>query len=96
MGNTMRKLSLAQEPFRALGRERLGRMYLQMLQTRAFEEKVAYFFSRGMIHGTTHLYIGEEGTAVGAIAALAPDDFITSTHRGHGHCIAKGGGPELR
>ena len=90
MGNTMRKLSLAQEPFRALGRERLGRMYLQMLQTRAFEEKVAYFFSRGMIHGTTHLYIGEEGTAIGAIAALAPEDLITSTHRGHGHTIAKG------
>jgi pyruvate dehydrogenase E1 component alpha subunit len=43
-----------------------------------------------MIHGTTHLYIGEEATAVGAVAALDPDDLITSTHRGHGHTIAKG------
>ncbi len=65
-------------------------MLLQMVQIRAFEEKVAYFFSRAMIHGTTHLYIGEEATAVGAVAALSPDDLITSTHRGHGHTIAKG------
>ncbi len=71
-------------------RERLQDMYLKMLQIRAFEEKVAYFFSRGMVHGTTHLYIGEEGTAVGAIGALRDDDIITSTHRGHGHTIAKG------
>lgn len=61
-----------------------------MLQIRYFEEKVAYFFSRGLVHGTTHLYSGEEATAVGAISALNEDDFITSTHRGHGHCIAKG------
>jgi len=71
-------------------RERLHDMYLKMLQIRAFEEKVAYFFSRGMVHGTTHLYIGEEATAVGAIGALKDDDIITSTHRGHGHTIAKG------
>jgi acetoin:2,6-dichlorophenolindophenol oxidoreductase subunit alpha len=73
-----------------LSRERLQDMYLKMLQIRAFEERVAFFFSRGMVHGTTHLYIGEEGTAVGAIAALKDDDIITSTHRGHGHTIAKG------
>ena len=73
-----------------LPRERLQDMYLKMLQIRAFEEKVAYFFSRGMVHGTTHLYIGEEATAVGAIANLSDDDIITSTHRGHGHTIAKG------
>ena len=65
-------------------------MYLKMLQIRAFEEKVAYFFSRGMIHGTAHLYSGEEATAVGVCSALRDDDLITSTHRGHGHCIAKG------
>ncbi len=73
-----------------LALQRLQDMYLKMLQIRAFEEKVAYFFSRGMVHGTTHLYIGEEGTAVGAISALRDDDIITSTHRGHGHTIAKG------
>jgi len=65
-------------------------MYRKMLLTRAFEEKVAYFFSRGMVHGTTHLYVGEEATAVGAVANLSDDDWITSTHRGHGHTIAKG------
>ena len=73
-----------------LSREKLGEMLLQMVETRAFEEKVAYFFSRAMIHGTTHLYIGEEATAIGAIAALAPGDLVSSTHRGHGHTIAKG------
>ena len=68
----------------------LAEMYLKMLQIRAFEEKVAYLFSRGLIHGTTHLYSGEEATAVGVCSALHDDDQITSTHRGHGHCIAKG------
>lgn len=61
-----------------------------MHEIRAFEEKVAYFFSRGAIHGTTHLYVGEEATAVGVIAALEEEDLISSTHRGHGHTIAKG------
>jgi len=65
-------------------------MYRRMFLIRAFEEKVAFFFSRGMIHGTTHLYIGEEATAVGVCSAIRDDDLITSTHRGHGHCIAKG------
>lgn len=73
-----------------LTRDRLEDMYKKMLLTRFLEEKVAYFFSRGMIHGTTHLYIGEEAIAVGAIANLNNDDWITSTHRGHGHTIAKG------
>lgn len=61
-----------------------------MYRIRAFEEKVDVLFMRGEVHGTTHLSIGEEATATGALAALRPDDFITSTHRGHGHCIAKG------
>ncbi|MCF7927886.1 MAG: thiamine pyrophosphate-dependent dehydrogenase E1 component subunit alpha [Spirochaetales bacterium] len=65
-------------------------MLRKMQLIRSFEEKVAWFFSRGMVHGTTHLYIGEEATAVGATAALRDDDYITSTHRGHGHCIGKG------
>jgi len=73
-----------------LSNEKLKEMYMQMLHIRNFEEKVAYFFSRGMVHGTTHLYAGEEATAVGAIANLDENDLITSTHRGHGHCIAKG------
>ena len=65
-------------------------MYKTMHHIRAFEEKVAYFFSRGMIHGTTHLYVGEEATAVGVISNLTDSDLITSTHRGHGHTISKG------
>jgi acetoin:2,6-dichlorophenolindophenol oxidoreductase subunit alpha len=73
-----------------LHREVLGGIYRKMLHIRAFEEKVAYFFSRGMIHGTTHLYAGEEAVATGACAVLGDADLITSTHRGHGHCIAKG------
>ena len=70
--------------------EELLEMFRKMLLVRAFEEKVAYFFSRGQIHGTTHLSIGQEATAVGATGALGPEDLITSTHRGHGHCIGKG------
>jgi pyruvate dehydrogenase E1 component alpha subunit len=67
-------------------RSLLGTMY----RIRAFEEKVDELFMRGEVHGTTHLSIGEEATAVGALLALRSDDYITSTHRGHGHCIAKG------
>lgn len=77
-------------PSDSLTADQLKDMLTRMYQIRAFEEKVAYFFSRGMIHGTTHLYIGEEGTAVGALAPLSDQDLIASTHRGHGHTIAKG------
>jgi len=73
-----------------LSRSALVQMYKQMLTIRRFEEKVAEFLVKGMIHGTGHLYIGEEAVAVGACRAIKPDDYITSTHRGHGHCIAKG------
>ncbi len=62
----------------------------QMYCIRAFEEKAEQLYGMGKIHGTMHLSIGEEASAVGAIAALLPADFILSTHRGHGHCIAKG------
>jgi pyruvate dehydrogenase E1 component alpha subunit len=65
-------------------------MYRTMLAIRLFEEQVDAFVLKGVIHGTTHLYVGMEATAVGVCAALQPEDYITSTHRGHGHCIAKG------
>jgi pyruvate dehydrogenase E1 component alpha subunit len=61
-----------------------------MYTIRFFEEQAEQLYMQGKIHGTMHLYIGEEACAVGAIAALRPTDFILSTHRGHGHCIAKG------
>jgi len=68
----------------------LRSMLRTMYRIRAFEEKVDELFMRGEMHGTTHLSIGQEGTAVGAVSTLRSDDYITSTHRGHGHCITKG------
>jgi len=70
-------------------------MLKKMYQIRNFEMQTEQFIIRGMIHGTCHLYIGEEASAVGAIYALNKDDYITSTHRGHGHCIAKGADLDL-
>lgn len=61
-----------------------------MWAVRLFEEAVDSLFARGLMHGTMHLSIGQEASAVGACAALRPTDYITSTHRGHGHCIGKG------
>ncbi len=76
---------------KTLTREKKLEMLRTMLKIRHFESRVDEFFQRGMVRGTTHLYIGEEATATGACAAIEPTDYITSTHRGHGHCIAKGG-----
>jgi TPP-dependent pyruvate/acetoin dehydrogenase alpha subunit len=67
------------------------RMYEGMLRIRLFEETQSRVFKAGEQEGFTHLYLGEEAIAVGACLNLNPDDFITSTHRGHGHMIAKGG-----
>jgi pyruvate dehydrogenase E1 component alpha subunit len=61
-----------------------------MWRIRRFEEAVDELFARGLMHGTMHLSIGQEAAATGACAALRPTDRITSTHRGHGHCLAKG------
>ena len=67
------------------------REMLRTMQTiRRFEERASSDFHAGRIHGVVHCYIGEEAVAVGVCAALDPDDRIVSTHRGHGHCIAKG------
>ena len=63
----------------------------QMLKIRRFEEKLNDLYAMGYIQGTIHLYIGQEAVSVGACAALKKHDYITSTHRGHGHFIAKGG-----
>jgi TPP-dependent pyruvate/acetoin dehydrogenase alpha subunit len=61
-----------------------------MWTIRRFEEAVDDLFGRGLMHGTMHLSIGQEASATGVCLALRPDDLIASTHRGHGHCIAKG------
>ena len=65
-------------------------LYRTMLRIRQFEEKLVELKARQAFPGLLHLYIGEEATATGICAALRQDDYITSTHRGHGHCIAKG------
>ena len=67
----------------------------KMYRIRHFELKVIDLFQEGQIRGSTHTYIGEEASGVGTCSALRPDDYITSTHRGHGHCIAKGGRVDL-
>ncbi len=66
-------------------------LYRTMLLIRRFEEKAMELKARQIIPGLLHLYIGEEAVAAGVCAALRRDDYISSTHRGHGHCIAKGG-----
>jgi 2-oxoisovalerate dehydrogenase E1 component len=73
-----------------LSPEKLREMLYHMYLIRAFEEAAQQQYYAGKVHGTMHLFSGEEAVAVGAIAALRPDDQITSTHRGHGHAIAKG------
>jgi TPP-dependent pyruvate/acetoin dehydrogenase alpha subunit len=65
-------------------------MLRQMLTIRRFEERASADYHAGMIYGVVHCYIGEEAVAVGVCTALDPGDRIISTHRGHGHCIAKG------
>ncbi len=71
-------------------KDKLKKMLEKMYLTRKFEETAAELFSLGKVHGTTHLYIGEEAVAGGVCAAMEPEDLMTSTHRGHGHCISKG------
>ncbi len=73
-----------------LKRELCVRMLSKMYEIRIFEETVDDLFARGLVHGTMHLSIGQEASAVGSVFALRDEDYILSTHRGHGHCIAKG------
>lgn len=75
------------------GPDDLLELHRRMLVIRGFEERVAALYRDGEVPGFVHLSIGQEATAVGACWPLAPDDVITSTHRGHGHCLAKGSGP---
>ena len=74
--------------------EKWLRMYRRMVSIRLFEEQVNELYTRALMPGLAHLYIGEEAVAVGICEALRRDDYITSTHRGHGHCLAKGASPD--
>src|SRR5690242_7009165 len=86
----------AQQPQSAatFGAEAWLRMYRKMASIRLFEEQVNELYTRALMPGLAHLYAGEEAVAVGVCQALRPDDYITSTHRGHGHCLAKGAAPD--
>ena len=78
-----------------LPKEQLIRMFERMTCIREFDERAAVLMEQARIPGSVHLYCGEEAVGVGVCEALRPDDYITSTHRGHGHLIAKGGDPKL-
>ena len=77
-----------------VGAEQWLRMYRRMVMIRLFEEQVNEQYTRALMPGLAHLYVGEEAVAVGICEALRSDDYITSTHRGHGHCVAKGASPD--
>src|ERR1700688_3632097 len=78
----------------ALSKDQLLRMYRRMFSIREFEEHANDLYLRALMPGLTHLYEGEEAVAVGICEALRADDYITSTHRGHGHWLAKGAKPD--
>jgi pyruvate dehydrogenase E1 component alpha subunit len=78
----------------AAEKEKWLRAYRQMVSIRLFEEQVNEVYTRALMPGLAHLYSGEEAVAVGICEALHIDDYITSTHRGHGHCLAKGASPD--
>jgi len=78
----------------AVALDQWTRPYRNMVRIRIFEEHVNDLYTRALMPGLAHLYVGEEGVAVGVCEALRPDDYITSTHRGHGHCLAKGAKPD--
>ena len=78
-----------------IGPQLLERMYETTATIRRFEQRAIEQYRIGQIRGYLHPYLGQEGIAVGSIAAIEPDDYIVSTHRGHGHAIAKGHDPRL-
>ena len=75
-------------------KEKLALMYDRLMKIRLFEDRVKVLFAAGELPGFVHLYLGQEAVAAGACAPLIDDDYITSTHRPHGHALAKGLSPE--
>ena len=73
-----------------LGKDQLLELYRKMQIIRQCEEQLARSHQRGLIHGACHTYVGQEAIAAGVCAHLRPDDVVFSTHRGHGHALAKG------
>jgi TPP-dependent pyruvate/acetoin dehydrogenase alpha subunit len=86
----MSQIKTKDQSMSEIDREQWLHMYQQMFKIRAFEEQVNELYQGAKMPGLAHLYIGEEAIAVGVCEALNREDYITSTHRGHGHCLAKG------
>jgi acetoin:2,6-dichlorophenolindophenol oxidoreductase subunit alpha len=84
----MQALAVDELQRRGISMEQAHDMLMKMMLIRSFEEKAEELFALGRVHGTMHLSIGQEGSAVGLAAALAPRDYLLNTHRGHGHCLA--------
>lgn len=76
------------DPIKEFGKEKATELLLRMMEIRAFELKAEELFGLGKVHGTMHLSIGQEASAVGANAALRETDYLLNSHRGHGHCVA--------
>lgn len=85
----------AERSLATLGESDLLELFRRMALIRHFEEKTAEMYTRGKITGFCHLYAGEEAVAVGAITALYDKDYVVSTYREHGHCLAKGASPRV-
>lgn len=91
MGEPAEKIRVqADMPFSSVDSEQWLYMYQQMCRIRSFDESANELYLSAKLPGLTHMYIGQEAVAVGVCEALRQDDYITSTHRGHGHCLAKG------
>jgi pyruvate dehydrogenase E1 component alpha subunit len=91
----MNRATVQAADFPKLSTDRWMHVYRQMVRIRLFEEHVNELYKAAIMPGLAHLYIGQEAVAVGICDALNNDDYITSTHRGHGHCLAKGASPKL-
>ncbi len=86
----MTKTPVKDDPVTALPPEVLRDLHRRMVRIRLFEEEAGKLMEGGRMPGFLHLYVGQEAVAAGVMATLRPDDVITSTHRGHGHAVAKG------
>jgi acetoin:2,6-dichlorophenolindophenol oxidoreductase subunit alpha len=94
MGYVEEKVDGMPAVFRHIPQSVLRAALRRMILVRRFEESAEQAYMRGLIHGTMHLSIGQEASAIGMTLLLNDEDYITSTHRGHGHCIGKGADPK--
>src|SRR5206468_11862663 len=85
--------TMVSPPPATLSKDQLLALYRQMVQIRRTEEQLARSHQAGLVPGACHTYVGEEAVATGVCAHLRPDDTVLSTHRGHGHALAKGVAP---